>query len=237
MALQVLLILLLGAAAGAATLFLPRIRLSRQISLRTLLAAVALVSLPLAYWSHWRYYDRAQVGWLQADSPQAKRLLGEVEIATDAELPTAAYTANYVDVRRLYQQAESTVGPSSALQVDFDNDRVVVQCEDPLELQALVAAMKQSDRRSPDQFVIRGIVVDQNGLPIAGAAIDLIGPRSFENFFRTRADGSFSMPVNAPEGYGYALQIRADQNHPILTTPFSLDEMERERIARVRLPR
>ncbi|MCC9606490.1 carboxypeptidase-like regulatory domain-containing protein [Blastopirellula sp. JC732] len=237
MAFQVLLILLLGAAAGAATLYLPRLRRSPRISLRTLLIAIAVLALPLAYWTHWRYSDRAQVGWLQVDSPQAKQLLGEVEIAADADMPTAAYTANYVDVRRLYQQAESSVSPNSALQVDFDNDRVVVQCEDPLELRALLSAMQQADRRSPDQFVIRGIVINRDGLPIAGAAIDLIGPRTIENYFRTRADGSFSMPVNAPEGDGYALQIRADQNHPILTTPFSLDEMERERIARVRLPR
>ncbi|EAQ77200.1 carboxypeptidase-like regulatory domain-containing protein [Blastopirellula marina] len=237
MAYQVFLILLLGAAAGAATLYLPRLRLSPRISLRALLAVIAILSLPLAYLTHWRYYDRAQVGWLQIDSPQAQRLLGEVEIAADADTPTAAYTANYVDVRLLYQQAESTVRPGGALQVDFDNDRVVIQCENRLELQALVAQMKQADRRRPDQFVIRGIVVDRDGLPISGAAIDLIGPWSLENFFRTRADGSFSMPVNAPEGDGYALQIRADQNHPILTTPFSLDEKERERIARVRLPR
>ncbi|WP_146428909.1 carboxypeptidase-like regulatory domain-containing protein [Blastopirellula retiformator] len=237
MAYQVLFILLLGAAAGAATLYLPKLRRNPRISLRALLIGIALLSLPLAYWTHWRYSDRAQVGWLRVDSPQAQQLLGEVEIATDADMPTAAYTANYVDVRRLFQKAESSVRPSAALQVDFDNDRVVIRCEDALELRALVAAMQQADLRSPDQFVIRGIVVNRDGLPIAGAAIDLIGPRTIENYFRTRPDGSFSMPINAPEGDGYALQIRADQNHPILTTPFSLDEMQRERIARVRLPR
>ncbi|MFI4877054.1 MAG: carboxypeptidase-like regulatory domain-containing protein [Blastopirellula sp. JB062] len=234
MAFQFLLILLLAAAAGAAAYYVPRLR--PRISLRGMLVAVAMLSLPLAYLTQWRYADRAQVGWLQADSTQAQQWLGKIKIAVDADLPTAAYTSNYVDVRRLYQMAESSVRPSAALQADFDNDRVIVRCEDPRELKALVEAMRQADRRSPDQFVIRGRVVNRDGLPISGAAIDLVGPWSIENYFRTREDGSFSMPVNAPAGDGYALQIRADQNHPILTPPFSLHNQQRERIAQIRLP-
>ena len=65
--------------------------------------------------------------------------------------------------------------------------------------------------------MIRGRVVDRSGKPVPRAMIDLLGGYVFINFFQTRDDGTFTMPLSdagmsAPAGSSYYLQVRDEKD-------------------------
>lgn len=207
-----------------------------RYSLRTLLGLIVLVSILIAVGTQWRYYDRLNTRFLDPGALEAQTLLIEPLVVESEGVSTVEYTANYRDVRWLFSQAQDEVELSGGLQAEFDNDRVVLRAARAGDLQQLVKHMTQADRLEGDHAVIRGVAVDEQERPVPYVPVDLLGPTLHSNQCLTRADGSFSLLVQARLGNGYALRFRRSYVQSYLSMPFTLEAEKREVVLKVVLP-
>lgn len=207
-----------------------------RYSLRTFFGLIVVVSVSIALGTQWRYYDRLETRFIDPGSAEADALLAKPILATSEEIPTATYTANYRDVRWLFSIAQNQVDLEGGLQADFDNDRVILRTTHRSDLKKLIENMAGMDRLEGQHVVIRGLAVDADDRPVAYVPVDLLGPTDLAHQCRTRADGSFSLPVEAQPGVGYALRFRRSYVESYLSMPFSLGEEKREVVLKVVVP-
>ncbi len=207
-----------------------------RFSLKTLMGLVVVVSVTIVLVTQWQYHDRLATRFLDPQSAEAVALLASPVLIEDEGLPTAQFTANYRDVRWLFSRAENRVAISGGLQADFANDRVIIRTDQSDDLKKLVAEMAQADRLEGDFSVIRGIAVDQHDRPIPYLPVDLLGPTQCMNEYLTRADGSFSVPVQVKPSDDYTLRFRRSYAETYQTMPFSLGKSKREVVMRVIIP-
>ncbi|WP_147274129.1 hypothetical protein [Bremerella cremea] len=207
-----------------------------RFSLKTLMGLVVVVSVLIVLATKWQYRDRLVTSFLDPQSVEATALLALPVLVEEEGLSTAKFTANYRDVRWLFTRAENRVALSGGLQADFANDQVIIRTDQSDDLKKLVAEMTQADRLEGDYAVVRGVAVDQHNRPVAYLPVDLIGPTPSMNECLTRADGSFSVPVQVKPSDDYSLRFRRSYAETYKTMPFSLGKTKREVVMRVIIP-
>lgn len=194
------------------------------------------VSMATGLLLHWRQKDRVATRFLDPDSREAQALLVRPVVVEAGNLATGQYTANYRDVRWLFSVAQANISVTGGLQADFDNDRVTIQTANPVDLKRLINEMQRYDHLDEHHAVVRGVAVDQHNRPVPHLPVDLTGPARHAHYFRTRGDGSFSVPVEMTPGTGYALRFRRSYARSYMSMPFRLGSDKREVVVKVIIP-
>lgn len=211
-----------------------------QFSVRTLLVAVTLVALILGGIGWWRIVNLAQLRWLDPASPEAESLTPSVTVSQNDDGEWAAvYCAWCRSIHDLTKKLDAdgvTLGGDHTIGWYDHRARLLLAAADRELLEAYLEALRKADKLGPRQMVIRGRVIDADGSPVADASIDLMGSYHYINHFRTREDGTFTMPITPDEGWGYYLRIRPRDREPETTGRFPLSYDEPERVVIVRLP-
>lgn len=224
-----------------------------RFSLRSLFAAMTLAAAILGGWFAWRQATMCQIQWLPPESKEAAGLFPAVAVGgpahPDHELPYGfVYYARRTSAQNLLRATRGrTVPPGGSSEWRIDGETIYASTDSPETAQAQIDALETADVPDARTFLIRGRVTDRAGQPLAGATIDLHGPFVFINYFRTRDDGTFTMPLTdgvtpAPAGSGYWLQVRAasgsGESESRWNTPaFTLDPQQPERAAMLVVPR
>lgn len=215
---------------------LPEIRASKfQFGLTGLLSAIAAVAVVAAYWTSWRFNDRADTTLFSPGSAEAECLLPPSVILPTGKGRVGSFTARYRDVRWLFAEAQNSLSETSGYRAEFDQDRLILECPRRADLKAVFDEMSRLDRLEAGSFVIRGVVLDHQGQPCARLALDLLGPHPSTGVFKTRADGTFTIPVSSPSGDGYYLRVRREFANSQLSRPFKLESGHPEVIVRLRV--
>ena len=236
------LLLSLVAAGAAATWFATRAlkRVDYRISLRGMLAFIAVVAILLAATLGYRRASMASINWLNTNSNAAKQMF---PLASPVENENGnfefVYYARNRSVQRLLPQINGT-GYS------VDRETVTAAGDDVETAKTLIQSLRQADKLGAGAFVIRGRVTDSAGKPLDGAHVDILGQFLFINCWKTRVDGTFTAALTdkdagVPSGAGFYFRIR----HPAETKDnpirwhspfFSLDPSRPEMVAEIRLP-
>ncbi|MGY8771285.1 MAG: hypothetical protein ACKVH8_22960 [Pirellulales bacterium] len=229
-------LIFLGVLSGLAFLIVVYWKsfLSKTYSLRSLMLLVVVVAACTAYFTSWQYMDRADTVWLAANSAEAKSLFSPPTKIPHSDPLSFIYFANYQSIQKIFAQAEKQIKPTN-FEASIDNDRLIFACEDPIVLMNMQQLIEKLDQPTAGEFVIRGIIRNRENEPMKDAAIDLMGPYSVVNIYKTRPDGTFSIPVAAVPGHGYYLRIRDNQNHRKLTRRFSFIKNQPELVVKIQL--
>jgi hypothetical protein len=215
-----------------------------RFTLRTLFIGITLVAIALMCWLGYRQATLCRLQWLSRASPAAKALFPTPVIR---KLDDGSYTFTYYARSRNIQSLLSVLPPAGSRKLLINRQSIVCESPDQAAAQACLTALQTADKPTPGSFVIRGKLVDRSGKPVAGATIDLMGSFIFINYFETRDDGTFTMPLTDPAGLappagsGYYLRVR-DKNesatHTIRwnTPGFSLDPTAPESDVLIVLP-
>jgi len=209
-----------------------------QFSLRTLMIGVTVVAIVLSSISTWRYLSLARIEWLAPSSAAARQLWAEPVVAKRGEDFTAVFTPKFRDVCDLYAiEVEREPGwqGSFGRQVDHPRQTIWLESSHQSRLEETLAALAEADLPKKGWFTIRGTVEDREGRPVADALVDLMGSHVYVNHFRTRADGTFTMPIQAPPGRGYYFRVRYGGDKRMNTARFALTDDNRELVARIRV--
>ena len=211
-----------------------------QFRLRTLFVTMTVVALILGGIGWWRTANIAHIYWLDPTSPAIDRMFPPAIVRQneDGEWATV-YRARYRDINDLTGRLEAdgvTPGGDHTIQWDSHQGTIGVAAENRELLNAYVWALRAADKLGPREMVLRGRVEDSEGLPVAGAFVDLMGPYVYINHFQTREDGTFVMPMKPHEAWGYYLRIRPKGGEPMATGRFSLSYDEPEQVVVVKLP-
>jgi len=225
--LAVLIVLVVGTGIALA------LRANRMVfSLRTLLVATAVIALGLGGFLAWRSAGMAKTTWLDPASIEAQQLSPRSEIENTGD---GRFRLIYRTRNRPLSSLTGVVKwpPSYAATFQGDQGFVKIDTDDRQALDAALVAMQQADEIPPGKFVIRGVVVDAEGEPVAEATVDFLGNYVYVNHFRTRDDGTFTMPLDAPASSGYWLRVRVNDGQVRETRHFSLTVDEPERVVRI----
>jgi hypothetical protein len=214
-----------------------------RFTLRTLFIGITLVAVALMCWLGYRQATLCRLQWLTPGSAAANALFPAPTIQKlDDGWFSFIYNARCRDIQSLYQ-ALPAEGECS---LRINRQSITIKCREQAAAEACLAALQTADKPQPGSFVIRGKLVDRSGKPVARATIDLQGSYVFINYFGTRDDGTFTLPLSdggqaAPAGSGYYLQVRGandSANQPIRwnTPDFSLDATTPESDVLIVLP-
>ncbi len=236
--LVVVAILLPAVAAAVWVICVPRER-RVQFSLRTLMIGVTLVAIGLSAVMSWRYLNTAKIKWLDPSSTAARQLWSEPVVTQQGDEFTASYRSKFRDEGELYA-AELTGrmaprGGSFGLQTNQSRQLITLESSDRAHLEDALAALAKADVPKKGWFAIRGVVEDRAGLPVGDAMVDLMGSSVYINHFKTREDGTFTMPIQSPPGRGYYFRVRYDADRRMNTARFMLSDDKRELVVRIRV--
>jgi hypothetical protein len=213
-----------------------------QFSLRGFLIMVALIALILATVMGYRGQTMARTEWIPAGSIRADKLFPADSISSKDD---GKYQFTYFSKRCSIQKLAGPINQVGNMSFRIDRESIAVTVEDEATAIHQLAAIKQLDVVPQGTFVIRGKVVDRSGAPLAGATVDLMGRYVFINYFQTRNDGTFTMPLTGggspPAGSGYYLCVRAKEetaaNHIRWNTAsFSLTPNDPEMVVLITVP-
>ncbi len=238
MSLRLLLIVLVAVFIAVVSFrFFRRRRL--QFGLRSLLVGCLLVALVLSGVLSWNYWTKAKMTWLDPSSPEAASLVSEpviVEGGLGYKMtfrPRCRSLGQLVDI---LGKAKLPAGTSARSKNDYNSQEMTLETGEREPLEARIAVLKAADVLQPGCFVIRGRVEDSLGRPVPNATVDLLGSYVYVNHFRTRDDGTFLMPIQAPPGWGYYLRIRYDGDRRRMNTQrFTLEASSREMAVLIRV--
>jgi hypothetical protein len=215
-----------------------------RYTLRTLFIGITLVTIALGCWFGYRQATLCRLHWLPPGSPAANTLFPTPTIRKpDDGSYTFTYDARSRDIQTLLRALPQT----GSRKLVINRQSIVCETPDLATAQACLATLQTGDKPKPKSFVIRGKLVDRSGKPVARATIDLMGSFVFINYFETRDDGTFTMPLTDPSGSpppigsGYYLQVRDKTDSakkPVRwnTPGFSLDPTEPESEVLIVLP-
>jgi hypothetical protein len=215
-----------------------------RYTLRTLFIGITLVAVALTCWLVYRQATLCRLHWLPPGSPAAKALF---PTPTIQKLDDGSHTFTYYARSRDIQTLLTALPNTGDRHMQIDRQSMVIKSPDLPTAQACLGALQTADKPKPGSFVIRGKLVDRSGKPVARATIDLMGSFVFINYFATRDDGTFTMPLTdpagsaPPAGSGYYLRVRDDKDsakHPFRwnTPSFSLDPTTPESDVLIVLP-
>jgi hypothetical protein len=215
-----------------------------RYTLRTLFLGITLVAVALTCWLVYRQATLCRLHWLPPGSPTAKALF---PVPTIQKLFDGSYTFTYYARCRNIQSLLNALPNRGDRDMQIDRQSMVIKSPDQASAQACLGALQTADNPKSGSFVIRGKLVDRSGKPIGRATIDLMGSFVFINYFETRDDGTFTMPLTdpagstPPAGSGYYLRVRGNKDSakkPIRwNTPiFSLDPTTPESDVLIVLP-
>jgi hypothetical protein len=218
---------------------------SLRFSLRTLLLVTALVAIALVSWLEYRQAYFCQIRWLTPGSAAANSLFPITEIRQLSDgTHRFTYYMRHRDVQSLMSSAVLKRGD---FELQTTEQSIEMKSPDVEMLKKSLQALNAADKRKPGTFVIRGRVIDRNGKPVAGATVDLMGSFVLINYFDTRDDGTFTMPLydaggpTVPAGSGYYLCVRptdrSEYPPPWNTTTFSLSPDNPELDIEIIMPR
>ena len=226
----------IGVLVGAVC---PRLRRS-QFSVRTLMIGVTLVAIGLSAVMSWRYINQAGIEWLEPSSAAARQLWAEPVVTQEGDEFTAVYRSKCRDEDELYSTELTgrmvSGGGSFGMQMDRMRQLIKLESSDKSHLKNRLAALAKADVPKKGWFSIRGAVEDREGRPVADAMVNLRGGSwAYINHFKTREDGTFTMPIQAPPDRGYYFDIRYGGNRRMKTAPFTLSDDNRELVVRIRV--
>ena len=240
---KILVLLLLFVLTGGMIAWSSRFLLGRakwRVSLRSLLALVALVAVVLASTIGYRRASMARFRWIGAGTTEAEQLFPIATARKNAEGNFEfVYYARNRTVQRLLTKLEN-VG------YHVEEEAVTITARNLATAQEQLKGIRDSDKLAEGAFAIRGRVRNERGEPLAGAHVDMLGRFVFINCCKTRDDGTFTLPLTdknskVPAGGGYYFRIR----HPTETVPnpirwhsryFSLDPSNPELVADIQVP-
>ena len=188
-----------------------------------LLGLVALIAILLAATTGYRRVAMAQLTWLHSSSKEAEALYPAADITErkDGRFQFD-YAARNVSIDRLTAMLSSEVsaGTGGWSLLPIGSESVRVHNRDSEKLKGRLERLRETDTLASGAFVIRGQVRDKSGGALSDAHIDILGRFPFINCFKTRPDGTFTMPLSdenpaVPSGDGYYFRIRSpdDANH------------------------
>jgi hypothetical protein len=149
-----------------------------------------------------------------------------------------AFSPKRRDVQKLHRAVDKEHGPllgDHSYRLFSERQHWEIVAEKEAGVVQMLAALKEADVLAPGAFVVRGRVEDRDGRPVPDAHIDLMGGYVYINYFRTRADGTFTMPINAPPENVYHLRIRYGEGKRMRTPSFRLSASAPERVALIRV--
>ena len=226
-------LLLIG---GVVALAVATKRLRLRFSLRTLLIFVTLVAVALGAGSWWRSLGVAETAWLEPSSAAARQLEPQPVVAAEGEEFKLTFSPKRRAVQELTDAVKKEHGElpgQHGCRWDHQRQQVEITAEEEAALEGRAEALEKADSLQPGTFVIRGRVEDRQGRPVPDATVDLAGV--YVNYCRTRADGTFTLPIQAPPGSGYYLRIRYGDEKRMRTSSFSLSASEPERVVLIRV--
>lgn len=209
-----------------------------QFTLRTLLLYVAAMAVALSAVGSWRYLNRAQAKWLEPSSGEAEAIEVEPVLTRQDDRYATSYRSRFRNIGRLFAETDRRMdqtGGDLSTTTDPFRGWIKLETDDPALLEAWLGALREADQPEAGWMVIRGLVVDSEGRGVPDATIDLMGPYVYINHFQTRQDGTFTMPIEAPPGFGYHLRVRPDSAAAQRTGMFSLRPDKRELVVKIRL--
>ena len=213
-----------------------------RLSLRGMMVGVAVLAILLASVTGYRRASMASVEFLQPNSPRAINLFPTAQLRqADGETYEFHYYARGRPIARLLR------GVSKISYSIRDHDVTVKVRGDRDLAEEVLSQLREADKPPAGAFVIRGRVRDRRGNPLSGAQVDLLGSFVFINHFRTRNDGTFTMPLTetnaaVPAGSYYYFRIRdagETAEEPIRwhSRYFRLDPQQPEKVVDIVVPR
>ncbi len=113
---------------------------------------------------------------------------------------------------------------------------IVLDSASKSDLDRAIAWWQQADQVQPGQIVINGVIVDPSGLPACDCYVDLIGPNPLIGQYRSRDDGTFTMPMPARVGNYYLRIHNTFTAREARTRVFGMDPKSKERTVRIQVP-
>jgi hypothetical protein len=104
------------------------------------------------------------------------------------------------------------------------------------DLDRAIIWWQAEDQVQAGQLVINGVIVDSQGLPVCDCYVDLIGPDPLIGQYRSRDDGTFTMPMPSRVGNYYLRIRRMDTGREARTPQFAIDRNSKERTVRIQVP-
>lgn len=214
-----------------------------KMSLRGLLGFVTAVAILLSVSLGYRRASMAQMEWLAPNSNAAQSLHPQAEITTGENRRFQFdYSSRNTSIEHL-TPVLNAMGNGGWSLLPIGTDSVRVYNKDRQVLEDNLQRLRTNDTLTSGSFVIRGRVEDRSGNPLSGANIDVLGRFVFINCFKTREDGTFTMPLsdeNAsfPAGDGYYFRIRtSDETKHWHSAYFSISEDKPELVVDIVVPK
>ncbi len=257
---RLLLMLLVVAAAVIHALIVRARKKPFQFSLRGLFIALTIVALLLGCVSWWRISNLAKVQWLDPTAAAAIALFPPSEVVrhdegwppgavpagptSEKEVPLEhGWALDYRSQRRgisglieILRQSGDEIRGDYGFEQDLARINIIARDRESLE--EYLAALQSADKLGPGEMVIRGRVDDSDGMPLAGAHVNLMDGGAYISQAGTRSDGTFVLPTKSKEGWKFHLRIHLHprDGKPRDTRRFSLNYDDPERVVIVRLP-
>ena len=178
----------------------------KPFSLRSLLTAITAIALLLGGTLAYRRGSMAQLRNVEKYKTQTLPI-AEITQRDDGNFELF-YRAKCRSIQSLIKHLEIGRGGYAV-----KNESVVIYSEEKPRVEAALATLLKHDKLPTGSVVIRGVVRQRDGKPLAGATLDVLGRYQFINCFQTRDDGTFTMALSdrdpmLPFGMGYYLRIR-----------------------------
>jgi hypothetical protein len=209
-----------------------------QYSLRTLLIVVTLVAVIFSAFTAWNQWTKAQLEFLDADTP-AFAYLKKPRVITEEKEPLGfkgTFRPRYREIGEILKIGEENapMRGGGGSNTDFMKQTCVLNAGLRSDLENKLAAMQKADVLLPGRFVIHGILKDAAGDPIPGAQINLNSPNLFSVSFHTLDDGTFFIPIKPPIDPSYSFEIYYG-GKKMESTTFSLDPARPEKFVVIRV--
>lgn len=203
-----------------------------QFSLRTLLIFVTAFAVLFSVITSWNYWFKAKLYFIDSTSPLVSMLKAPPQIIEEKGCFKATYRPQHIDIGEIYKLSEKislslTTNGSYRCSTNHTNQTMILEADNRSFLDEKLDAMRKTDVLLPGRFIIQGLVKDAEGNPVPEASVDLMGPYVFINYFMSRNDGTFAMPITAPANSGYYFSIRYGDKK-METPTFSLDSAQPE---------
>lgn len=209
--------------------------------MRSFLGLLAIVAILFACTIGYRRNTMAQLTWIPVAKEDAAMFYpaATVQKSTDDRFEFVYYARN--------RAIQHLIAKNKLSNYSVTEEAVRVTSNDESEAEELLQLLQKTDTLPSGAFVIRGKLRDANGKPIPGATIDILGAFQFINCFRTRDDGTFTLPLtdrdsSVPVGAGLYFRIRsanetADKLIRWNSTYFWLDPNSPEMLLDIRIPK
>lgn len=212
-----------------------------QFSLRTLMIGVTMVAIALSSVATWQYLNTARIEWLAPSSTAARQLTTKPVVIRQDDGFSATYTSKFRPVDKLLEaeieQPQSDRDTWSCLKMHHELHAITVESSEKAYVTQTLSAFEEIDVLAPGWFVVRGVVQDGWGRPVANARVYILGPLSVfpVGTSETRLDGTFTLPLQARPGRGYFIRVKYGKNEPMNTAEFTLTDDNRELVAKIRV--